>query len=88
MFLCDVQEHHQIAEHWAVVAFAASPFEADMLRANLVQAGIPTRVADPREFSGTLWFRLHLDVRVLAERSNLESAVSLLRSIQPVSTQS
>lgn len=88
LFLCDVPEHCQAAEQWAAVAFPASPFEADMLKANLAQAGIPVRVADPREFAGSLWFRPQLQVRILVERANLESALSLLRSFQLVNSDS
>ncbi len=81
-FLCDAPEHHRIVGSWALVTLAAGSFEADMLKVNLVQAGIPTRVADPRSFAGTLWFRQHLGVRVLVERLALESARNLLRSFQ------
>ncbi|HLA68962.1 MAG TPA: DUF2007 domain-containing protein [Bacteroidota bacterium] len=81
-FLCDIPEHHQVAGMWALAMLAESPFEADMVRANLVHAGIQTRVADPRDFAGTLNFRPHLRVRVLVERSSLESARELLRSFQ------
>ena len=87
LFLCDASEHQRAAEQWAVVAFAASPFEADMLKSNLAQAGIPVRVADPREFAGSLWFRPSLHVRILVERASLESALSLLRSFQLVNSE-
>lgn len=85
---CDVPEHHKHAADWALVTLVADSFEAAMLKANLVQAGIPTRVADPRSFAGTLAFRPHLHVRILVGRSDLESARALLRSFQLLSNES
>lgn len=75
-------------DRWAVVAHAGSPFEADMVRANLIQAGIPTLVADPREFSGTLLYQGRVAVRIMVEQPNVESAVNLLRSSQLLNTES
>src|SRR3990172_1664840 len=62
VFLCDIPEHQEVAGKWAVVTVAENSFEADMLRANLVHAGIQTRLADPRHFVGTLLFHRPLNV--------------------------
>ena len=79
-FLCDAPEHSQHSGPWSVLAVAENPFEADMIGTNLVHAGFQPRVADPRNFAGTLGFRGRLDVRVLVEQSALEQALHLLRS--------
>lgn len=88
VFLCDAPEHHSGEERWSVLAVAANPFEADMISTNLIQAGIQTRVADPRNFAGTLWFSGHLNVLVLVERSALGPALDLLRSTHLLSSES
>jgi len=88
VFLCDAPEHHLGEERWSILAVATSPFEADMISTNLIQVGIQTRVADPRSFTGTLWFRGRLNVRVLVEHSALGPARDLLRSSQLLSSES
>lgn len=87
-FLCDLPDHQRNAAGWVPATIAADAFEADLLRANLVQANIPVRLADPRSFTGTLWFRPHLGVRVLVERPSLESARSLLSSFHLLDNES
>jgi len=82
VFVCDLPEHHRIAATWVPLTLAMDAFEADMVKTNLVQAGIPIRVADPRNFAGTLWFRPHLGVRILVERATWELAKNVIGSFQ------
>lgn len=80
VFLCDASEVHPGEERWSLLMLVEDSFEADMICTNLKQAGTHVKIADPRNFIGTLGFRGRLAVRVLVMHTELESARDLLES--------
>ncbi|MBI4418133.1 MAG: hypothetical protein HY563_05105 [Ignavibacteriales bacterium] len=80
-FFCDVMAHRALAAETTVITGCASPFEADMIRENLAQAGLDIVVFSRNDF--IVLFRSAdpgvSDVRVRADQA--EYAREILRNL-------
>lgn len=79
-FTCDVPSHKVTASETSVLATCASPFEADLIRENLRQAGLETLVFDRSGFIGLpRSVTAPTEVRIRSDQA--ERAASALRKL-------
>lgn len=79
-FTCDVPTHKAIVTETSVLATCSSPFEADLIRENLRQAGLETLVFDRSAFIG-LHRSATAPTEVRIRNDQTERAASVLRNL-------
>ncbi len=88
IFLCDASGDRMSAADWEPAFVADNAFEADVIMANLLNAGIKSRAADPRLFNGTLGIKRELKVRILVERAMIPAAGEVVQSLRWIASES
>ncbi|HEY5614447.1 MAG TPA: hypothetical protein VIL52_00360 [Bacteroidota bacterium] len=79
---CENALHQSIFKQWAVVHESSFEFESDMIRQNIVSAGIDTKVFSFRDHVGTSWLSDVKPVRVLVPAEQQQRAQEILQSLR------
>jgi hypothetical protein len=77
--LCENDEHTKIAQGWAVVYTTSTDYEAQMVRANLENAGIPCLIFSQRDHVYFLTVGDMAVVNVMVPNQRLNEARDFLR---------
>ncbi len=85
-FFCDSSEHIKIDGEYAVMHSCESEFEADMIRHNLLQAGIRSLSFSFYDHVGTYWNPGHALVQVRVLQSQAHQATDILRNLGLLNT--
>lgn len=80
-FFCDSSEHIKIDGEYAVIHSCESEFEMDMIRQNLLQAGIRSLSFSFYDHIGTYWNPGHALVQVRVLQSQANQATDILRNL-------
>lgn len=79
--LCDVVDHRTKATSWSSIHRSDFVFESDMIRQNLINAGIEAKIFSFRDHLETFWLQDTQFVRVMVPAHEREKALGLLQQL-------